>query len=129
MSQSGLVGVRIFGNHHAYEGDQPWWTLRFATDLSTSDKRKVAALLDRSSASSDGNFDPPTWTSARQCQWDTCDPWFSNAKAWAKFYAKVDKVFEQISTAQKELLFYEFGHQPKPVYISDAVDWFKKYLL
>ena len=40
---------------------------------------------------------------------------------------KVDRVFEQISSAQKELLFYEFGHRPKPIYIPDAVDWFKKH--
>jgi dienelactone hydrolase len=41
---------------------------------------------------------------------------------------KVDRVFEQLHPAQKELRFYEFGHRPKPVYISDALDWFKKYL-
>lgn len=41
---------------------------------------------------------------------------------------KVDRIFEQISTAQKELLFYEFGHRPKPVYITDAMDWFTKNL-
>jgi predicted esterase len=42
---------------------------------------------------------------------------------------KVDRVYEQIKPAKKELRFYEFGHQPKPLYIPDALDWFKKYLL
>lgn len=42
---------------------------------------------------------------------------------------KVNKVFGQMHVAQKNLLFYEFGHSPKPVYVPDAVDWFRKYLL
>lgn len=42
---------------------------------------------------------------------------------------KVDRVYELINPAKKELHFYEFGHRPKPVYIPDALDWFKKYLL
>lgn len=41
---------------------------------------------------------------------------------------KVDRVFEQLHPAQKELRFYEFGHSPKPEYIPDAVEWFGKYL-
>ncbi len=94
-----LSGVRVFGNHHDYEGDQPWWTLRFASNLSKTEKAKIAALLGASDAAIDGNFEPPKWESARQCQWETCDPWFSDPRAWQQFYAEVDSVFADLHQA------------------------------
>ena len=108
--KTSIENVHIFGNHHEYDGDQPWWTLRFKSPLTAKDKKRIGAVLDRSGVAMDGNFEPLVWESDRQCHWDSCDPYFGSPKAGQRFYDSVDKLFLTVHNADPLFaIFFQVG--------------------
>lgn len=91
-----ISGVRVFGNHHEYEGDNPWWTLRFQSTLAKEEKEKISTLFNKSGISFKGNFDSLGWQSDRQCHWVTMDPWFESQEEWETFYEEVDELLVEV---------------------------------
>jgi hypothetical protein len=82
-----------FGDHHAYDGDKPWWTLRFAAPLSKAQhnalRRKVAEALD-------GIAEIEEWDSTRQVLLSAADPYFESAAEWNAFYRSIDELLIKV---------------------------------
>lgn len=82
-----------FGDHHAYDGDKPWWTLRFAAPPSKSQHRALRSLVQEAL---DGVADIEDWDSTRQVVLSATDPYFESAAEWNQFYRDVDALLLRI---------------------------------
>ncbi|HEU0032833.1 MAG TPA: SOSS complex subunit B family protein [Kofleriaceae bacterium] len=87
-----LAGVLQFGDHHAYDGDRPWWTLRFVEPIARADRNQVAALL---TGVDDADFEL-TWIGPRQCQLDPGDLAIADAAGWKRLYKQIDALLARI---------------------------------
>ncbi|MBK7539552.1 MAG: hypothetical protein IPI49_30210 [Myxococcales bacterium] len=82
-----------FGDHHAYDGDKPWWTLRFATPPSKAQHQALRRLVLEAL---DGVADVEDWDSTRQVLLSATDPYFESAAEWNAFYRDVDTLLLRI---------------------------------
>jgi hypothetical protein len=82
----------LFGDHRAYEGDNPWWTLRFVSPLSPKDKKVLSVLLEGANG-----LEASDWVEHTQCQVQLpTEPDFEDEEAWEAFYDQVDEVFDAV---------------------------------
>lgn len=82
-----------FGDHHAYDGDKPWWTLRFVDKPSKSQHKALRKLVEETL---DGIADIEEWDSTRQILLSAVDPYFESAAEWNNFYRNIDVLLNKI---------------------------------
>jgi hypothetical protein len=82
-----------FGDHHAYDGDKPWWTLRFSAQPSKAQHNALRRLV---ADSLDGVADIEEWDSTRQLLLSATDPYFESAAEWNAFYRDIDELLLKI---------------------------------
>jgi hypothetical protein len=82
-----------FGDHHAYDGDKPWWTLRFAVALSKSQHQGLRHLVTEAT---EGIADVEDWDGTRQVLLSASDPYFESSAEWNAFYRNVDALLVRI---------------------------------
>jgi hypothetical protein len=82
-----------FGDHHAYDGDKPWWTLRFAAPLSRVQHKTLRRLV---MDGLDGVADIEDWDSTRQVLLSATDPYFESAAEWISFYHGIDALLTRV---------------------------------
>jgi hypothetical protein len=82
-----------FGDHHAYDGDKPWWTLRFTAQPSRAQHLALRKLV---AESLDGIAELEEWDSTRQLLLSANDPFFESAAEWNAFYKSVDVLLQRI---------------------------------
>jgi hypothetical protein len=82
-----------FGDHHAYDGDKPWWTLRFTTPPSKAQHKALRRLV---AEKLEGIADIEEWDSTRQVLLSATDPYFESAAEWNAFYRNVDELLVKI---------------------------------
>ena len=82
-----------FGDHHAYDGDKPWWTLRFAAQPTKAQHKALRKLV---AEKLDGIADIEEWDSTRQLLLSANDPFFESAAEWNAFYRGVDELLNKI---------------------------------
>lgn len=82
-----------FGDHHAYDGDKPWWTLRFVDKPSKSQHKALRKLVEETL---DGIADIEEWDSTRQILLSAVDPYFESAAEWNSFYRNIDVLLNKI---------------------------------
>jgi hypothetical protein len=101
-----------FGSHRGYDGDNPWWTVRFAHELSASERARVAHLALRAEVSASA------WKQRRQVQIGADDPFFESEREWTAFYARVERLFAVLHAELPIFaIFFQEGqfHAGKPL--------------
>ncbi len=90
----GDPGFMIFGDHAAYEGDNPWWTLRFRERLSAEKKKR---LRERVGSWSDFAVfvEAGSWHDDRQVQLGS-EPDCETDREWKAYYRRVDAIIGKI---------------------------------
>jgi hypothetical protein len=76
-----------FGDHRGYDGDQPWWTVRFVHQLSRDERAQVARLV-----SAGGEVAADAWKDGRQVEIAASDPFFETEREWLAFYARIERL-------------------------------------
>lgn len=82
-----------FGDHHAYDGDKPWWTLRFSAPPSKSQHKALRRMV---TDATDGVADVEDWDSTRQVLLTATDPYFESSAEWNAFYRTIDELLLRI---------------------------------
>lgn len=94
----------IFGDHHEYPGDNPWWTLRFREEPSAAQKKVVEDFVMHQMAirSVADLLTIDDWE-GRQVQLSGPEGGFDDEAEWSQFYRGMDRFFDALH--QKVALF------------------------
>ncbi|MEZ4236802.1 MAG: hypothetical protein R3F59_11740 [Myxococcota bacterium] len=92
---------RRIGSHRGYDGDAPWWTVRFAA---APRRDAVAALAEQVPDLA------LSWDDDRQAVLDPGDPAFDDDRAWKRFYAAVDALLDDLHASYPLLVVVFAGH-------------------
>jgi hypothetical protein len=107
-SKVAAAPFKRFGAYRLYDGDNPWWTLRFVNSLTRDERLDVAHRVEKR-----GELTADTWKGGRELQIGAQDPFFETQRAWNAFYSRVERLFAELH-AQFPLSAVFFQDAGKP---------------